>query len=750
MSSERTLVFVPVLAALALSCSGGEPTPPVVGTPAVTHLLDHRAHSIEVAGSGLPAAVEVALSDELVWMRGERLTDLDWFLDRSASTEGAEIAARATPRFTPAGPARLVTWGELDDPEAGHRPGTDDPPGLSRGTVLINARGLTSTILDHKELPTDARLSYQARSVDVRAHCLGVAPTVESLGGGPSLTLGSQTRRVLPAAAPSRLSWRVEVPAGGQLRLGYGLHPTLLRPEAGGGLRLLEEDQASVSELGRIGFWVSLVAEGEEQQRVLWSGSLAFDESGRFRDATVPLAEWAGQRVELTLATTQPMDSGEASVLPIWAEPVLDAPDPHGERPNVVLIVVDTLRADALGCYGNPRDVSPSIDDLAERGVRFADPMSAATWTLPSHASIMTSLYPPQHGLLNRERLPRSVETLADVMRTAGYQTLAVTEGIFLTPDFGLDQGFDLFDVNTWLIEETVGRALDHLNHVKGPTFLYWHTFQPHAPYDSVERFRKEFVRPYAGGLGLPVRNGDWHRLAREQGALSAEDMRYLRDLYDAEVAYVDEQVGRLLRGLRARQGGEHMLVVLTSDHGEAFDEHGVWGHGTSTHREQAQVPLILWQPGRFEGGLVAEHPVHTLDIAPTIAAAAGIDWPEQWQGELLSILPGPSERPLVCAFLTPRWQRRATALRAGSIKVMQNPSLEREVLFDPLADTVAHRVDVDPLEERDLWEELDRDRWLGAIDGFWESHGALTDAEGTRIDGALQQQLRDAGYVGD
>ena len=140
MSSERTLVFVPVLAALALSCSGGEPTPPVVGTPAVTHLLDHRAHSIEVAGSGLPAAVEVALSDELVWMRGERLTDLDWFLDRSASTEGAEIAARATPRFTPAGPARLVTWGELDDPEAGHRPGTDDPPGLSRGTVLINAR----------------------------------------------------------------------------------------------------------------------------------------------------------------------------------------------------------------------------------------------------------------------------------------------------------------------------------------------------------------------------------------------------------------------------------------------------------------------------------------------------------------------------------------------------------------------------------------------------------------------------------
>ncbi|MDP6538925.1 MAG: sulfatase [Planctomycetota bacterium] len=750
MIHERLRVCTILACVASWACSGAQEPEPRPAAPAARHLIDEETESADVPNSGLPKEIEAALGEEWVWIRGERLETLDWSLDRSASAAGGEIGVRATPRFEPVGPGRLVSWDGLDDPEAGRALGADEAIEPTLGEVRIDGEGIVSALEDPRELPALARVSYRARSAEVRAHCLGPAPSVADSSAAPSLTLGSQTRRVLPAAVPSRFSWRVEVPPGAQLRLGFGLRSNRLRLVEGGGLRLVDEGESSSDSGGRVGFWVSVLPEGEDERRVVWNEALSPAERDEFHEARVPLEDWAGRRVELSLATTEPRDRGEGILLPFWAEPVLDAPGPSAERPNVVLIVVDTLRADALGCYGNPRNVSPNIDDLARAGVRFADPLSAATWTLPSHTSIMTSLFPPQHGLLNRERLPETVETLAEVMRAAGYQTAAVTEGIFVTPRFGLDQGFDSFEVNAWRIERTAALALDHLSDVRGPTFLYWHTFQPHAPYDSVERFRDEFVRPYDGGLGLPVRNGDWTRLEELQGELTDEDMGYLRDLYDAEVAYTDEQVGRLLRGLRAKPGGEHTLVVVTSDHGEAFDEHGVWGHGTSTHREQSQVPLILWQPGRFEGGGVAEHPVHTLDIAPTIAAAVGLERPAAWEGELLSLTPGPSRRPLVCAYLSPRWQRRATALRSGPLKVMQNPPLEREAPFDPHADTVAHRVDEDPLEQHDLWEGLDRERWLGEIEAFWEEHPSLTGAERTRIDAVLEQELRDAGYVGD
>ena len=301
-------------------------------------------------------------------------------------------------------------------------------------------------------------------------------------------------------------------------------------------------------------------------------------------------------------------------------------PTPTRRPPNVLLITLDTTRADHLGCYGYDRKTSPHLDRLAAEGTRFTDAMTQAAVTPVSHASILTGQNPYTHGLrvmhgASQNRLPDANITLAEALRDAGYQTAAFVSAFPVTRRFGLDQGFETFDqdfivdapeaivsdtgvVNTnrnqRRADRTSDRAIRWLGHARAPFFLWLHYFDPH---DVKLLPPRAFVRAHARGGDTPEAQ--------------------LRDLYDVEILYMDTQIGRVLDTLRQTGRLDDTLVIVTSDHGEGLGDHNWWTHGI-LYQEQIHAPLILRGP-RVPAGRVVRSLVRSIDIMPTVLDLVGI-----------------------------------------------------------------------------------------------------------------------------
>jgi arylsulfatase A-like enzyme len=316
------------------------------------------------------------------------------------------------------------------------------------------------------------------------------------------------------------------------------------------------------------------------------------------------------------------------------------AEDGRSERPsNLILISLDTLRADHLGCYGRDRNTSPAIDAMAAAGVRFADVTAPAPSTLPSHASMLTGLYPSSHGVMNtNHRLPDERVTLAENLAEHGYQTFAVVNSMKLSRRLGVLQGFAPESV-TYVREiiETPARRLIvnsgpqiveeayaflDARDAERPFFLFLHFYDAHGDYTPAQRYRKRFVAPYDGEV-----TGSTDQLLRAQEAgktLSDADIRFLRDLYDGEIREVDDVLAGFFASLEARGRLDDTLIVLTSDHGEEFQEHGGLLHGTTQYQEVLAVPWILRGPGIPRGRVVTE-PASLVDVVPTLLSALGV-----------------------------------------------------------------------------------------------------------------------------
>ena len=278
-------------------------------------------------------------------------------------------------------------------------------------------------------------------------------------------------------------------------------------------------------------------------------------------------------------------------------------------RANVVLISIDTLRADRLGCYGYARDTSPVIDALAAEGLRFSEAVSVTSWTLPAHATLLTGLYPAEHGLVtDRIRLPESPPTLATILSEAGYHTAGIVSHVYLGSRWGFDRGFAAFDEtlgagspHSVVAERVVDKALKALGawreeHGGKPLFLWLHIFDPHWAYVPPKPYDSLFDPDYEGGVDGGYASLRPHiRALRRPGesapALADRDLAHLEALYDGEVRYVDDQLGRFFTALRDAGLWEETLVAVVSDHGEEFMEHGsLEGHQWTLFDEVVMV----------------------------------------------------------------------------------------------------------------------------------------------------------------
>ncbi len=300
---------------------------------------------------------------------------------------------------------------------------------------------------------------------------------------------------------------------------------------------------------------------------------------------------------------------------------------------NVLFITLDTTRADRLGCYGYTKAETSAIDSVANEGVLFEQAYTPAPLTLPSHASLFTGLYPPEHGVITngRARYAAANETLADLLLESGYQTAAFVASFVLDSRFGLDRGFNVYDDD---IRDTshhddllhrerngsavVNSALVWLERRPPGPFLCWvHLYDPHAPYQMhADQFEDRFE-------GRP---------------------------YDAEIAYVDRQIGRLLKFLKDSGQDENTIVVIVGDHGEGLGDHIEENHGYTLYNSTQHVPLIIKDPRQKLAGHRHTPAVSLVDVFPTVCEILGQRTPEGISGRSLSAtLQGQSIEPVLC-----------------------------------------------------------------------------------------------------
>jgi arylsulfatase A-like enzyme len=322
------------------------------------------------------------------------------------------------------------------------------------------------------------------------------------------------------------------------------------------------------------------------------------------------------------------------------SEPTVHDLDAYGSAKGVVLISIDTLRRDHVGAYGYAKPTTPRFDALAREGVLCEDAVSTSSWTLPAHLSMLTSADASAHGGTDlKHAYNRKVPTLPATLKRAGFATQAVTSHLYVSSVYGLDEGFDHLDFQQdRKAVDVADRAIELLDRLGDrPFFVFLHLYDPHWHYDPPEAQRKLFEKPYAGKL-----TGLWQDFKdRTRANTSPADLEHLLALYDGEIRYADDQVGRILDHIKARRLDRGTLVVITSDHGEEFLEHGGWEHQKTLYEEVIRIPLAFRGPGitpRREGGQTS-----LLDVAPTVLAWAGLP-PGPQQGRSLLAAVGDSE----------------------------------------------------------------------------------------------------------
>lgn len=528
----------------------------------------------------------------------------------------------------------------------------------------------------------------------------------------------------------------VEVPAGARLEIGFGV-----------------SDSAWKRRVRHVDFGISCAGAGGVhtllEERVTSPG----EAGNRWRDAVLDLAPCAGATA-LRLETRPSDDLFLQETL--WSNPRLVVPGAVAD-PNIILISIDTLRADHLGAYGYARPTSPRLDRLAADGVRFAHFIASSSWTMPAHASMLSGLDPAHHGGVVfdyfRPLSPR-LEMLAERLWDRGYATAGFTGGGFVCGPLGYDQGYERYRDNPVSKGEgdTLQWAIDHAKpwiaaRDGQPFFLFLHTYQVHMPYTPPPPYDTLFDPDYRGPYATRFELAEAQPFVEDVEPLPPRALQHVQALYDGEIRAMDEAFGGFFDWLRAEGLARDTCILLTSDHGEEFGEHGGLLHQQAKlYEELIRIPLIVWCPGRVAGGRVVEDLASHTDLVPTILELAGAPPGDDLDGRsLLPLLRGealPERRPAISEVDGSIVKRpgQVRAVRGPRYKLIESSLDDTEAVFD-LAD--------DPGERQSL--AATRPELAGTLRAA--AAGAPRTAAPTHAapamtpDDALRERLRALGY---
>jgi arylsulfatase A-like enzyme len=486
--------------------------------------------------------------------------------------------------------------------------------------------------------------------------------------GADAIGIASESRPGRLLYAGQRLVWTIPTSGEATLRVGIGRLPSSISSP---GIRIRARRS---SPGGRAGTLAAVVLGPEQRTWRTWNIPWA------------PHREPMELEIDVERATGAPGRGGAAAGL--VAEPLLIPSAERNPGRNMVVFLVDTLRADRLGCYGDADARTPEFDALAGSGIRVVRALSTADWTLPAHASLFTSTDVSTHGVGSvRPRLPKDLPTLAEILQRQGYRTIAVTNGGFLDPQFGLARGFQRYftlDLERESIETTVLRAARLIAAERGaPFFLFFHTYQVH----DYHRHRREDIRIFAPRL---------------------------RQQYDAQVSRTDAAFGAFRAELRRLGLGDSTAILLTSDHGEILDDGSPsetaqrFGHTSPyLHDNETRIPMILFDPRRPRAAVV-DRPVSIIDVAPTALSVLGIGSHPEFRGLDFS-RDGGGRIPPDRLRVTEEPYSQSLALEQGGEKLIVRPARSSlramwvDLPYGPLDPLSAFDLRSDPRESADL-----------------------------------------------
>lgn len=559
--------------------------------------------------------------------------------------------------------------------------------------------------------------------------------------GEPLRGAGQRIAIVAPPGAQVRFD--AAVPANAVLRFAAGVDGAKVRAE-------------------RAGVIFQVLVDGREVWRRSVNPAAARSDRQWF-DGRVPLG--AAARTARVEFRTQPDGDGQIAGTPGWSrvrivrETTAARQRARPEAPNLLVLLVDTCRADRIGVYGAVPSPSPTLDAFARTGVWFRNSVSQASWTLPSVASIMTGLHPHSHGaVFNRpdeigegevgsEYLNDRLDTWAELAARAGVSTIGVSSNPLVSTGSNLSQGFERFTEFGWDPKARQWATADEINAV----FLHWldahpglrfaaylHFMEPHEPYTPPADLRP----PVPPGIRPAVAAGSIHEIANKvnwanEGQLSATELDFVRRLYDAEITGWDRAFAALLAALDARGLRATTTIVVTSDHGEEFQEHGNLQHGSHLYQESIGVPLVIVGPGIPPGA--REDLAQGIDLFPTVAARLGIAAPASLPGR--DLLAGPRDGLAVsetaCGIAPDGKSISLVAGRRGDWKRIEAPRLGRVEAFDLASD---------PAEQQSR-PDAPPSAALGADLAHWRTV-VPPPPPTTGHDPALQDKLRALGYL--
>ena len=554
-----------------------------------------------------------------------------------------------------------------------------------------------------------------------------------------AVTLGGRTELSLTPPLPSTLRFRLRVPEAPVLRFATGA-------ETAG------DEELEVS----LELKIRVEPSGGDSGVEVFSNLIRRPAANQWRDHDVDLARWAGQDIELVLSsmwkTVRPISQ---PVLASWGNPVIVDASATTHKPHLVLISIDCLRADHVGALGYELPTTPFIDRVASEGVVFENAFATASWTLPTHMSMLTGLLPSFHGATKWEKLASSVSYLPEILAGAGYRVSGVVSWVYLSQTYGFERGYHSYRVlDDPKASDIVDIAIDELRRGEGqPQFLFVHVYDPHWPYMPPPDVLQAF--------GPRPRNISdlLHKTGNKGPPKDALEIEEIKRLYDSEVAFTDRELGRLFEALEDQGLYDDALIIITADHGEAFYEHGRWQHSQTLYDELTHIPLIVKWPHSETIGR-SSRLTSQMDVFVTILEAAGIDTGATEHGFLArySLADEPSHSRMLLSEVTwrsPNGTYMKVSLRDEEMKYVATLSgpVGDDLGVDVVSGEELYELTSDPKEKDNLLPGADAraQPFRNELRAFFDQARAarsLRRGDAVELDDDTRKKLESLGYT--